>query len=58
VLKSGLFCSEQSEGPLHSANVETGKEHGRIVRSNLKCFSRPSLLWSIDSDFNVTVRPA
>jgi len=44
--------------PLYSANVEVGKEHGWIKKSNIENFSRPSLLWSIDSDFNMTVRNA
>jgi hypothetical protein len=44
--------------PLYSANVEVGKEHGWIKESNIKDFSYPSLLWSIDSDFNITVRSA
>ena len=51
---------ELPEGPipLYSANVESGKEHGWIGRSNISDFSNPSILWSIDSDFNMTVRDA
>ena len=44
--------------PLYSANVEVGKEHGWINKSNFSDFSHPSILWSIDSDFNMTVRNA
>jgi hypothetical protein len=44
--------------PLYSANVEVGKEHGWIKESKITDFSHPSLLWSIDSDFNITVRNA
>ena len=56
VLKKELFYAEPGEIPLYSANVEIGKEHGYVKESNLSDFSRPSLLWSIDSDFNMTVR--
>jgi len=58
VLKKTLFYAKRGIVPLYSANVEIGKEHGWVDESNLKDFSRPSLLWSIDSDFNMTVRPA
>ena len=43
---------------MYSANVEVGKEHGYLDKSNLDDFTHPSLLWSIDSDFNMTVRQA
>ena len=42
--------------PLYSANVERGKEHGWIEESNIEDFTHPSILWSIDSDFNMSVR--
>jgi hypothetical protein len=58
VLKKELFGAEKGEIPLYSANVEPGKEHGWLKASNIKDFSRPSLLWSIDSDFNMSVRAA
>jgi len=58
VLKKDLFHSEQGPVPLYSANVEMGKEHGWVKKSNIEDFSHPSLLWSIDSDFNMTVRHA
>jgi type I restriction-modification system DNA methylase subunit len=58
VLKKTLFYAKPGPVPLYSANVEIGKEHGWIEQSNLKDFSRPSLLWSIDSDFNMTSRMA
>jgi len=56
VLKRELFYAKRGSIPLYSANVELGKEHGFVAVSNLKDFSRPSILWSIDSDFNMTVR--
>jgi type I restriction-modification system DNA methylase subunit len=56
VLKEDLFNAVRGPVPLYSANVEVGKEHGWIEQSNIVDFSRPSLLWSIDSDFNITVR--
>ena len=56
VLKKDLFNVERGEVPLYSANVERGSEHGWVHHSNLKDFGRPSLLWSIDSDFNISVR--
>lgn len=56
VLKRELFYAKPGAVPLYSANVEVGKEHGFVEKSNLTDFSRPSLLWSIDSDFNMTVR--
>lgn len=56
VLKRDLFRKQLGSVPLYSANVEVGKEHGFIEKSNLTDFSRASLLWSIDSDFNMTVR--
>lgn len=58
VLKKDLFRAAGGEIPLYSANVEPGKEHGWLSESNIADFSRPSLLWSIDSDFNMTVREA
>jgi hypothetical protein len=58
VLKKDMFGKQKGNVPLYSANVEVGKEHGFIEASNLRDFSRPSLLWSIDSDFNMTVRSA
>lgn len=58
VLKKTLFYAKRGVVPLYSANVEVGKEHGWVDGSNLRDFSRPSLLWSIDSDFNMTVRRA
>ena len=42
--------------PLYSANVEPGNEHGWIPESNIADFSRASILWSIDSDFAMSVR--
>ena len=42
--------------PLYSANVEPGHEHGWIPESNIANFSNPSILWSIDSDFSMSVR--
>jgi type I restriction-modification system DNA methylase subunit len=56
VLKRDLFNAEKGEVPLYSANVERGNEHGWVHHSNLEDFSRPSLLWSIDSDVNISVR--
>lgn len=56
VLKKDLFNTERGVIPLYSANVEPGKEHGWVKQSNIDDFSSPSLLWSIDSDFNMTVR--
>lgn len=56
VLKRELFYAKPGAVPLYSANVEIGKEHGFVEKSNLTDFSQPSLLWSIDSDFNMTVR--
>lgn len=56
VLKKELFRADKGKIPLYSANVEPGKEHGWIKESNIADFSRPSLLWSIDSDFNISVR--
>ena len=46
----------KGEVPLYSANVDPGKEHGWIEGSNISDFSQPSILWSIDSDFNMSVR--
>jgi type I restriction enzyme M protein len=56
VLKKDLFHAERGPVPLYSANVEPGYEHGWIKQSNITDFSNPSLLWSIDSDFDLTVR--
>lgn len=56
VLKRELFYAEAGHIPLYSANVERGHEHGWVKQSNLADLSKPSLLWSIDSDFNMTVR--
>jgi type I restriction enzyme M protein len=56
VLKRDMHGTTPGPVPLYSANVEVGKEHGFIAESNLTDFSRPSLLWSIDSDFNMSVR--
>jgi hypothetical protein len=56
VLKKDLFNAEKGTIPLYSANVEPGKEHGWVKKSNIEDFSHPSLLWSIDSDFNMTSR--
>lgn len=56
VLKKDLFHAEKGKIPLYSANVEYGNEHGWVTVSNITDFSNPSLLWSIDSDFNMTVR--
>lgn len=58
VLKRELFYGKGGSVPLYSANVEVGKEHGYVAVSNLPDFDHPSLLWSIDSDFNMTVRQA
>lgn len=58
VLKKDLFQGAGGEVPLYSANVEPGKEHGWLNHSNIKDFTNPSILWSIDSDFNISVRPA
>ena len=58
VLKKDLFHGEKGTIPLYSANVEVGKEHGWVKKSNIEDFSFPSLLWSIDSDFNITMREA
>jgi type I restriction enzyme M protein len=58
VLKKELFGKKKGKVPLYSANVEVGKEHGFVEGSNLTDFGCPSLLWSIDSDFNMTVRVA
>jgi type I restriction-modification system DNA methylase subunit len=58
VLKKELFHAERGSIPLYSANVEPGKEHGWVKESNITDFSHPSLLWSIDSDFNISVRKA
>ena len=58
VLKKTLFYAKRGDVPLYSANVEVGKEHGWLEKSNLDDFSHPSLLWSIDSDFNMTSRAA
>jgi hypothetical protein len=56
VLKKDLFHATKGSVPLYSANVEPGKEHGWVEESNIDDFSNPSLLWSIDSDFNISVR--
>ncbi len=56
VLKKDLFHAERGQVPLYSANVEPGYEHGWVNQSNITDFSNPSLLWSIDSDFDLTVR--
>lgn len=56
VLRSELHGQERGPVPLYSANVEPGKEHGWVKVSNIKDFTRPSLLWSIDSDFNMSPR--
>ena len=56
VLKKDLFHAAKGSIPLYSANVEPGKEHGWVEESNIDDFSNPSLLWSIDSDFNISVR--
>ena len=56
VLKKDLFHADKGAVPLYSANVEVGKEHGWIKESNINDFSHPSLLWSIDSDFNISFR--
>jgi type I restriction enzyme M protein len=56
VLHKDLFYMVGGPVPLYSANVERGKEHGWIHESNLADFDNPSLLWSIDSDFNMTIR--
>ena len=56
VLKKDLFRSTGGSVPLYSANVEQGHEHGWLAKSNIADFSRPSILWSIDSDFAMSVR--
>jgi len=56
VLRRELFHAVKGQVPLYSANVKPGKEHGWIDKSNIDDFSHPSLLWSIDSDFNISVR--
>jgi len=56
VTKKELFYADGGPIPLYSANVEKGAEHGWVLKSNLQDFSKPSILWSIDSDFNMTVR--
>jgi len=56
VLKKDLFHADKGTIPLYSANVEPGNEHGWVSESNIADFSHPSLLWSIDSDFNMSVR--
>ena len=58
VLKKDLFYADKGTIPLYSANVEPGNEHGWVTKSNITDFSKPSLLWSIDSDFNISVREA
>jgi type I restriction enzyme M protein len=58
VLKRDLFNNSKGEIPLYSANVEPGNEHGWVKESNIADFENPSLLWSIDSDFNMSVRHA
>ena len=58
VLTRDLFNATRGTVPLYSANVEAGNEHGWVPESNIADFTHPSLLWSIDSDFNMTVRPA
>ncbi len=58
VLMRDLFRVEGGTIPLYSANVEPGMEHGWVARSRIVDFTNPSLLWSIDSDFNITVRNA
>jgi hypothetical protein len=58
VLRKDLFRADKGEIPLYSANVEPGMEHGWVKKSNIQDFSHPSLLWSIDSDFNMSVRLA
>jgi hypothetical protein len=58
VLKKDLFHAERGSVPLYSANVEPGFEHGWIKQSNIADFSNPSVLWSMDNDFNLTVRKA
>lgn len=56
VLRKDLFHAKPGKVPLYSANVEAGNEHGWIEKSNVEDFSNPSILWSIDSDFNISVR--
>ena len=58
VLKKDLFRVTRGSVPLYSANVEPGHEHGWITESNIQDFSHPSILWSIDSDFAMSVRAA
>ena len=58
VLKKDLFRSTGGSVSLYSANVEPGHEHGWVAESNINDFSRPSILWSIDSDFAMSVRTA
>jgi len=58
VLKKDLFHADRGEIPLYSANVAPGMEHGWVNRSNITDFSHPSLLWSIDSNFSMSVREA
>ncbi len=57
VLKKDLFRAEPGKIPLYSANFESGREHGWVKQSNIKDFSHPSVLWSIDNtNFNVATR--
>jgi hypothetical protein len=42
--------------PVYSANVQV--PFGRVARSNLRDFSRPSLLWGIDGIFDWNLIPA
>jgi len=56
VLKEQLFGKVPGPIPLYSANVT--RPFGHVHRSNLEDFSRPSVLWGIDGDFQLAVKQA
>lgn len=56
VLKKDLHGKKPGPIPLYSANVE--EPFGHIDKSNLKDFSRPSVLFGIDGDFKLSVKEA
>ncbi len=56
VLKEDLFGRDAGPVPLYSANVT--QPFGHVYDSNIADFSRPSVLWGIDGDFQLAVKQA
>lgn len=54
VLKKDLYGKAEGPIPLYSANV--AEPFGHVHESNIKDFSRPSVLWGIDGDFELAVK--